>query len=67
MSNMGRLVFECQTIAEEAHLDGDLKEMVKQQFADRPDLIDFATETAIEIYGKLASDPSGSIYEDIPF
>jgi len=53
--------------AEEAHLDGDLKEMVKQQFADRPDLIDFATETAIEIYGKLASDPSGSIYEDIPF
>lgn len=71
MSNMGRLVFECQTIAEEAYLDGDLEQKVKTQFADRPELIRYATETAVEIYGKLASDPPGSRYgteyEDIPF
>jgi hypothetical protein len=55
MSKMGQFVLECQTIAEEAHLDGDLEQKVEEQFADRPDLIRYATQTAKEIL------------EDIPF
>ena len=39
MSKMGQFVLECQTIAEEAYLDGDLEQKVEEQFADRPDLI----------------------------
>ena len=55
MSKMGQFVLECQTIAEEAYLDGDLEQKVEEQFADRPDLIRYATQTAKELL------------EDIPF
>ena len=67
MSKMGQFVLECQTIAEEAHLDGALEQKVEEQFANRPDLIRYATQTAGTYYGQLNSDPAGSIYEDIPF
>lgn len=46
MSKMGQFVLECQTIAEEAYLDGKLEERVDQQFADRPELKSYAKETA---------------------
>ena len=55
MSKMGQLVYECQTIAEEAYLGRDLEEMVEQQFSDRPELRSYAEKTAKQIF------------EDIPF
>ncbi len=55
MSNMGQFIFECQTIAEEAYLGGDLEEMVEKQFDDRPELKSYAEKTAKQIL------------EDVPF
>tara|TARA_S200000501_G_scaffold173612_2_gene163500 strand:- start:5954 stop:6154 length:201 start_codon:yes stop_codon:yes gene_type:complete len=66
MSNMGRFVFECQQIAMNAESVTEVKEQCKKDFAERG-LVDYATDTAVEYYGQLQSDPSGSIYEDIPF
>lgn len=66
MSKIGRFVFECQEIADNAVSETEVAEQCEKQFADRG-LVEYATRTAKEFYGQLSSDMSGSIYEDIPF
>ena len=66
MSRMGRFGFECQEIAEQSASPAEVAEKCAEEFAERQ-LVRYATQTATQYYGQLESDPSGSIYEDIPF
>lgn len=54
MSKMGQFVLECQTAAEEAYATGaDVEVVVEEQFADRPDLIRYATQTSKELLEEI--------------
>lgn len=66
MSNMGKFVFECQEIAEQSSSLDEVAQKCKEQFAERQ-MVRYAIQTAGTYYGQLDSDPTGSIYEDIPF